>query len=93
MAKNRTENAPESEAKKSRGLASYILWAFVVVMVYVLSSGPAPLIVYDGTISSKALVIYEPLYFVHKHTLLHKPIGMYRHLWLPFRFDKNGDLK
>jgi hypothetical protein len=31
---------PEIAEKKSRGLGSYVVWAFVAVMVYVLSSGP-----------------------------------------------------
>jgi hypothetical protein len=30
----------ETDEKKSRGLGSYVLWAFAAVMVYVLSSGP-----------------------------------------------------
>jgi hypothetical protein len=35
--------------------------------------------------------LYEPLRWTHLNTPLHKPLGMYLHLWLPDEFDKDGE--
>jgi hypothetical protein len=34
-------NTPETQAKNSRGLGSYVVWGFVAAILYVLSVGPA----------------------------------------------------
>lgn len=84
-------NAPETEAKKSRGLGSYVVWGFVVVIVYVLGSGPA--MRYDARHPKSELtgIVYWPVRLVYEYTPLHKPLGMYWHLWCPARYDSDGN--
>ena len=87
--------ASESDEKKSRGLGSYVLWAFVAVMVYVLSSGPWMRGYWYSGRSSKLEplgIIYWPLDWLWGTTLLHKPLGIYWHLWCPKFFDRNSDV-
>jgi hypothetical protein len=94
---------PETGEKKSRGLGSYVVWAFLALMVYVLSSGPAIARLSYGwpgtflmrhytipTIPGRC-TIYDPLFWVYDHTLLHKPLGLYWRIWDPESFHKNGD--
>src|SRR5580765_830476 len=83
--------APETDEKKSRGLASYVVWAFVAVMVYVLSVGPA--VRYElKTATAHPILesIYAPLGWMYKNTVLHKPLALYLHIWCPEYLDKNG---
>jgi hypothetical protein len=84
-------------AQNSRGLAGYILWSLVAVMVYVLGSGPLlalekrALINYDCSKASPRVVkavrlghaIYTPLFWAYWNTSLRKPIGVYWHVWFP----------
>src|SRR5947207_1226423 len=83
---------PETDEKKSRGLGSYALWAVVVVMVYVLSSRPMSMFAArsDREISI-ITVTYLPLSWAYLDTPLHKPLGLYWHLWSPTRFDRQGE--
>ena len=83
--------APETDEKKSRGLGSYLLWAFVAVMVYVLSSGPMIGTYAKGTLNENLWVLFEPLHWAYFNSPLHKPLGMYWGLWTDGMFDKNGD--
>ena len=81
---------PEPEAKHSRGLGSYVLWAFVALMVYVLSSGPVMKLAAGP---SAMEIIYYPLYYAYfMISPLHKPLGLYWHLWLPGAYDKEGEI-
>jgi hypothetical protein len=82
------QRAPETDEKKSRGLGSYVLWAFVAVMVYVLSSGP----VFRFTSQTGKIAIacrtwttkfYAPLKWVARKTPLRKPFVAYWNLWAP----------
>ena len=64
-------------------------------MVYVLSSGPvcryAGLYAFHGyRIFGIVDVIYKPVWEVYWNTPLHKPLGMYWHLWKPALFLANG---
>jgi hypothetical protein len=93
--------SPETDEKKSRGLGSYVVWAFVAVMVYVLSSGPAFLLTTTGgsfrawrspMCAKMFSCVYWPLIHAWEgHGPLHKSVGIYWHLWLPGMFDANGD--
>jgi hypothetical protein len=92
---------PETDEKKSRGLGSYLLWAFVAVMVYVLSSGavlrygPHGLGYYitDGTLlnNPEVTVVYAPLWWLYHNTFFHKPLGVYWHFWRADEFDSQGE--
>jgi hypothetical protein len=83
MAEN-PQPTPATAEKKSRGLGSYVVWAFVAVMVYVLSSGP---MILNVGLTSKW---YSPLVWAYTDTPLHRPIGLYWHLWWPEMFDRGG---
>jgi hypothetical protein len=92
---------PETDEKKSRGLGSYAAWAFVTVMVYFLSAGPAERMREETQQLNRRLnyelnpiifAFYEPWRYLYFSTPLHKPIGLYMHLWDPKHFDKNGDV-
>ena len=82
--------APETEAKQSRGLGSYVVWGFVVVVVYVLSSGPMLRLVLKNKLNNKVMIIYEPLGRFYQYTPLRKPFGMYLHLWCPEDINTEG---
>jgi hypothetical protein len=78
------DHAPETEANKSRGLGSYVVWGFVVVIVYVLSSGPMMRYQFRHpwqTIPFEVCRIYSPLIVAYRSKPFHKPIGIYWHLW------------
>jgi hypothetical protein len=92
-----TQPAPETDEKKSRGLGGFVLWGLVVVMVYVLSSGPVLRFtgVFVGPSRSPivAIYFYYPLWWTYRWTPLRTPLGMYWHIWRPKLFDKNGDMR
>jgi hypothetical protein len=96
---NRTANAPETDEKKSRGLGSYVLWAFVAVMVYVLSIGPVVYLGWKGKLNNTPGMnrllghFYGPLFYAYDHTPLHKPLGLYLHLWVPRQWDEKGEFR
>jgi hypothetical protein len=82
----------KAEEKHSRGFMSYVGWAGVIVLLYFLSFGPVFLIIFKTSFPSYYLdVLYQPWIWVYEETPLHKPLGIYMHLWSPDYFDKNGD--
>ena len=87
---------PTAEAKRSRGFAGYVVWGFGIVVVYILSMGPAVVLAesrnHKGPICRILSITHGPLVWAYEKAPLHKPLGIYLHLWLPKRFDKNGDL-
>jgi hypothetical protein len=82
---------PEIAEKKSRGLGSYVLWAFFVVMMYVLSIGPVEALIYSRRIDRRISMVYIPLDWAYGKTFLHKPLGIYLHLWCPRVWDSRGE--
>jgi hypothetical protein len=91
--------APEIEAKPSRGLGSYVVWVFVLVMVYVLGSGPLRLLGKKGALGgpyspvhNAVVFIYRPVDWAYRHTPLQRPLGMYWHLWRPDMYQRSGKL-
>jgi endonuclease/exonuclease/phosphatase (EEP) superfamily protein YafD len=86
-----TQPAPETDEKKSRGLGSYLVWAFVVVMAYVLSIGPVLKLCYRGVLSPKVLIIYKPLDLLCTRNALTQPMVRYLEFWCPE--VKNGPPK
>ena len=83
---------PTAEAKQSRGLRSYVVWGFVVVIGYLLSSGPALLVSGKGIWVSPIIHIYSPLWWAYAVTPLRRPLGMYWHVWCPAVYDRNGEI-
>ena len=76
---------PTEETKHSRGFGRYVLWAGVVLLVYVLSVGPVWMMAFNGSKKCRVLIdtLYEPLAWTCRHTLLSKPMNMYLALWVP----------
>jgi hypothetical protein len=88
---------PTEETKHSRGFGRYAFWAGVVLVLYVLSWGAALKMAEKRVFESGSAVygfikiVYIPLGWAYEETSLHKPLGIYLHLWRPQRYDKNGD--
>jgi hypothetical protein len=80
--------------KRSINWGALILWPVVILILYVLSWGPVIMMIEKGHISSTnefLRMFYRPLGWAYAETPLHKPLGMYFHLWAPQYFDKKGD--
>ena len=88
------EIVAEPEDKHSFNWRVFILWAFVILLFYVLSAGPVVKMEQKGIISPDNKFVktfYAPFTWAYTHTLLRKPLGMYQHLWVPEWFDKEGE--
>ena len=82
------------EPRRSRGFSWCLIWGFMIVALYVLSTGPL------ARLEGKALIrppvsrvltrLYAPCNWAYAKTPLHKPLGMYLQLWCP-TYDKNGE--
>jgi hypothetical protein len=88
---------PTAEVKRSRGLAGYAVWGFLVlVMVYLLSPGPVWRLfasrIKAGSPVPALRSIYWPWRYAYWHTPLHKPLGMYMHLFLPETYEEDGQI-
>jgi hypothetical protein len=79
-----------SEEKGGRGYWGSVIWPVVVVMVYVLSAGPAAYAMRKRALASWVAHVYDPLGLVLNGTGLMRPFRMYLHLWVPDVYDKNG---
>ena len=87
------DNAPETEAKPSRGLGRYVAWGFLVVASYILSAGPVERIrggVFTAYCGQVIFKFYAPWRWAYIHTPLQRPLGMYLHLWRPEIWDRHG---
>ena len=90
---------PTEETKHSRGFGRYVFWAGVVLLLYVLSSGPAVMMEEKGVWAKGSSwdrfseIVYAPLIWAYVDTPLRKPLGMYFHLWSPQSFDKKGQFR
>jgi hypothetical protein len=94
--KDKAENPPEE--KPSRGFLGLLTWVAAILVVYILGIGPLMMLMdrgiinEEGKIGSALQAMYTPLEWAHLETPLHKPLGMYFHLWSK-DFDQNGDVK
>jgi hypothetical protein len=92
------KSTPEAPDRKSFSLTSWILWSFVALMCYVLSTGPLMRMADSKYFEEHAAFgdfvekAYFPVEWAYEETLLHRPLGMYFHLWSS-RFDAKGDEK
>jgi hypothetical protein len=90
---------PTAEARWSRGFAGYFVWPVVIVLMYVLSSGPAGVLLLKKKVSSGSMCghilnyFYTPWGWAYENTPLHKPLGMYMHLWCPDQYGANGEYR
>ncbi len=85
----------------------FIVWPVVILLLYVLSFGPVmrfgSMMMLTVERKNKSYFytspkrdgflakFYAPLGWVYNETPLHKPLGMYMHLWVPMAFNKNGE--
>lgn len=80
----------EEKQRNANPLWSTLGWGFLLLMVYLLSSGPA--LYRRGMFLPQSFYkFYSPVLQLYEHTLLKKPIGMYWHLWNPDLYDANGN--
>ncbi|HZQ45766.1 MAG TPA: hypothetical protein VFC07_02040 [Verrucomicrobiae bacterium] len=89
------ETTTTAKEKQSIPWMSFVVWPFVILVLYALSVGPIMLVMDKGTISFGAGAFlkkfYGPLEWAYDKTPLHKPLGLYLHLWEPKWFDKKGE--
>ncbi len=85
--------------QRSRGLIWVCLcWFAVGVVLYVLSVGPVAMLVEKKIIGPSTSItkflaaFYKPLGWAYNKTLLHKPLGLYYHLWIPSVIDSKGNI-
>ena len=82
------------EEKHSFNWRALILWLLVIPPVYLLSAGPVAMMQLNGCISPRSKFVsqlYAPRGWVYRRTALHKPLGIYMHLWVPGLFNKHGE--
>jgi hypothetical protein len=88
------QTPPEIAVKHSINWGAIILWPSVILLLYMLSWGPVLRMWDDGRISHRNRFVgrlYAPVNWAYFKTPLHKPLGMYTHLWSPEHFDNNGE--
>lgn len=90
----KAENAKPNEEKRSFNWG-WVVWPVVVLGIYILSSGPMLLMTEDQNRWRTPPQIlsgpYAPVGWAYRKTPLRKPLGLYLHLWLPSRFNRNGE--
>jgi len=65
--------------------------AFVILVAYVLSAGPAALVERKHIVNDKAFIVCWPLLCAVEATSLERPDCMYLHSWFPDIYDAHGD--
>src|ERR1700677_2614925 len=73
----------------------FIFWPLVIVLLYIVSWGPVWMASDKGLIPLGDKFVdkfYWPVGWTYSYTPLHKPLGMYLHLWVPDYFSTNGEL-
>ena len=81
--------------KRSIPWTGFIVWPFVFLLLYALSFGPVWMMIDKGRISRANQLVskfYAPVWWAYMETPLHKPLGIYFHLWEPEVVDKDGDI-
>ena len=90
------EDGPEPS---SRGAGwGWVVWPAVVLVLYVLSTGPVlwmfnrKIVPRGGTVRM-AQIVYSPIEWANGAKALGKPLRMYWHFWAPEVFDSKGNVK
>ena len=82
-------NQPGEPRGAKRGVAMVAAIAVGLPLLYVLSIGPADLVMrkthyFGGTVSTDSVDrFYYPVVWLHDHTFLERPIEIYVRLWHP----------
>lgn len=94
----RMEKQPETttpnEEKRSINWG-IIVWSLMILLLYVLSSGPLNTMQHKKqriwqTHNRFVWAFYRPLHWAYDYTPLHRPLGIYFHLWSD-DFNKYGN--
>ena len=91
-----TEDGPETSSRST--VWDWVLWPGVLLVLYVLSSGPVVMmannkLIFDGGPADRILlIVYWPVEWACQKTPFHKPLGMYWHLWAPEWYDRKGNI-
>jgi hypothetical protein len=83
-----------TEEKRVGRWSGYVVWAAGILVLYVLSIGPVTLMWRRDFLPPTSTFlwnVYSPLRWAYLKTPLHRPIGMYLHLWDPLSCDKKGE--
>jgi hypothetical protein len=65
-----------------KGSLNWGMAAILLPVIYVLSLGPACLIVkHNRALGDSLAIIYYPVGWLHDHTPLKRPLEMYVHFW------------
>jgi hypothetical protein len=89
------------EPTQPAGRKRFFFWTYfvgtpvMIVLLYFLSFGPVYMMWSKRKISHTNQFVnklYTPLAWAYQKTPLHKPLGLYLHLWAPDDFDQNGDV-
>jgi hypothetical protein len=94
------ETTALKETKKSFNWRGPLLWMLVIIVGYFLSAGPVLKYSFRGAeLDGKTVhrmrtvnTIYRPWLWLYLRTPLHKPMGIYMHLWLPEIFNGSGEI-
>ena len=91
-----TQDGPETSSRSAGW--GWAFWLGVVLLLYVLCSGPVAMMVTrqpapDEPAWNTVVIVYRPMVWAWRETPLHKPLGMYWHLWIPERIDAQGNFK
>jgi len=80
-------------------LGRFLCWAMVIFLLYLAGLGPTVWLIRTrgvppmGSMAYKTLTaVYAPVQWMYHDTPLHKPLGMYVHLWDPNDFDADGKM-
>jgi hypothetical protein len=86
-------NEDASEIMRRGWFWSLAMWGGGALALYFLSVGPVARLTARQLVPLSAMnAIYAPLGWMYEKTPLHKPIGIYLHLWMPDEFDAKGDV-
>jgi hypothetical protein len=75
-------------ARNRRSVGVWVCWSLGLLLLYFLSYGPV--VLYEGRhpLQGKGLqefihAFYQPWLWTYDHTIFHRPLQLYLHLWTP----------
>src|SRR5690349_14257320 len=88
------ERTTSSDEKHSINWRALILWPIGIFIFYVLSFGPVSWFWDREPFKEPSPIfreIYSPLTWAYENTPLHKPLGLWLHLWDSAYYDDKGN--
>jgi len=95
------DQAQDTSDPSARSIGwGWVVWLGMALALYVLSIGPAVMLVEKKRISVGShtyevlVIVYKPLQFLNNTgPVASKCLNCYLHLWIPEKFDSHGDPK